>query len=234
MKKKKNISVIVILVICILGLSSFIIYDKVLNEDKNKVVNKDNNEVIDTPQKFINKIATTEEALKNKEEYTVNYKDFSFTAYRNEYNQIRNIIIKKNDKQINKDLSKITDTGFHTLNSYYFDEETGLFILTLTITPVASSPSTYIIAFDTNGNIKLDEAVGYQIYVDENKSTLFYTYILSGIGGCKSDSVDQEMIYSEIKEYQYFDNIDNTNKIEEGTILNQKVKELPECGSFEN
>lgn len=234
MEKTKNISIIIILVICILGLSSFIIYDKVLKEDKNKVVNNDNNELIDTPQKFINKIAKTEEDFKNKEEYSVNYKNFSFTAYRNEYNHIENIIIKNNDKQINKDLSKITDTGFHTLNSYYFDEEIGLFILTLTITPVTDSPSTYIIAFDTNGNIKLDEAVGYQIYVDENKSTLFYTYIMGGIGGCKTDNVDQEMIYSEIKEYKYFDNIDNDNKIEEGTILNQKVKELPDCGSFEN
>lgn len=226
MEKQKNIPIIVILIICILGLSSFIIYDKVLNGDKNKVVNKDN-EHIDTPQDFINKIKKTEEELKNKEEYTVNYNDFSFTAYKNEYNNISNIIIKNKDKQISKDISKITDTGFHTLNSYYFDEETGLFILTLTITPVADSPRTYIIAFDTNGNIKLDEAVGYYIYVDENQSTLFYSYIMGGIGDCKEDNVDQEMIYSEIKEYKYYA---NTNKIEKRTILNKKVKELPKCG----
>lgn len=224
MEKQKNITIIVVLVICVLGLSSFIVYDKVLKEDKNKVVNKDN-ELIDTPQEFINEITKTEEELKNKEEYTVNYKDFSFTAYKNEYNNISNIKIKNNDKQINKDLSKITDTGFHTLNSYYFDDETGLFILTFTITPVADAPRTYIIAFDTNGNIKLDEAVEYDIYVDENQSTLFYIYIIGGGISCYGNSHSPETKYSSVITYKYT----NDNEIMEIRRLEKTMKELPKC-----
>ena len=206
-------------------MSGFIVYDKVLYTDKTDDVNK-SNEIIENPQDFINKISKTEEELKNKSEYTVNYQDFSYTAHKNENNIIGNIVIKYKDKTINKDLSNETkiDAGLHILNTYYFDESTGLFILTLLTAPVAAEPKTYIIAFDSNGNIKQDEMVRYNIYVDEKTKTLIYNYRMDGGLDCYEFVSQAERIHSSVIIYEYI-----KNEIIEISRLERKMKDLPKC-----
>ena len=225
MKNKGLNIMIAILVICVLGLSGYILYDKILDTDKLDVENK-NNEIIETQQEFINAISKTEKELESKSEYIINYKDFSFTASKNEYNNIGNIIIKYKDKQINKDLSKQGEYGLKTLNTYYFDEEKGLFILTLETTPVASSPNSYIIAFDSKGNIHLDESVGYEIYADENRKTLFYRYNLGGGIDCygRDVSLEENYIIESVIISWY-----THNELTELTKVEKTYKDLPKC-----
>ena len=175
MKNKGFIITIIILIICILVLSSYIVYDKITNIENNENKEEQDNTInnkISSPKEFINEISKTEKMFETQSAYTVNYEEFSFTATKNEYNNIENITIKYKDKQINKDLSMQGEFGLKGLNTYYFVEEIGLFILALEITPVADRPIRYIVAFDYNGNIKLDEAVNYDIEVDVNDMTL--------------------------------------------------------------
>lgn len=228
MKNKGLIIIIIILIICVLGLSSCIIYEKVLTTDKSDMVNK-NDKIIETPQEFINTISKVENELESKSEHTVDYKDFSVTIIKNEYNYIENITIKYKDKQINKDLSMYGGLyGLQKLKAFYFDEEIGLFILTLLTAPTASEQKTYIIAFDTNGNIHLDEQVGYSIYIltVDNSDKLVYLYLMDGRIDCygmTSVISDNEIIKSTII-YDYID-----NKITEIERLETTYKDLPKC-----
>lgn len=227
MKNKGLIIAVIILVIYVLGLSGFIIYDKVLSTDN---VNNENGEMqenndiqtITLAEGFISKIAQTESVLKNESEYTVNYNNLSYTAYKNENNIIENIVITYKGKQINKDLHG--DVGFHTLKSYYFDENIGLFIITLLSAPVSATPNTYIVAFDINGNIKIDDIVSYDVSVNTDKSILTYNYLMGSGVNCYDSTTNGNEIYSSIITYKYVNNeIEKTSKVE------KTYKELPQC-----
>lgn len=233
-QNKGLIIIIIILTICVFGLSGYILYNKIINVDNNEIKDKqDDNNIkeeqnnntnknISTPEEFITEISEIEDILENQSSHTVNYNDFSFTAYKTkEYNNIEKIIIKYKGKQINKERVN-EELGFHTLKSYYFDEKTGLYIITLLPAPVADSPNTYIIAFDTNGNIKLDEINNYDIYVDNNRSTLIYEYYFGG-GSCP-ENYELDKIFSSIIIYSY-----SHNGITEMSRLEKKFKDLPKC-----
>lgn len=230
MKNKGFIITIIILIICILGLSSYIVYDKITNIENNENKEEQDNTInnkISSPKEFINEISKTEKMFETQSAYTVNYEEFSFTATKNEYNHIENITIKYKDKQINKDLSMQGEFGLKGLNTYYFDEETGLFILALEITPVADRPIRYIVAFDDNGNIKLDEAVNYDIEVDVNDKTLTYHYSHpGGIGDCYEPSMGLDVNYIAYSNITYkYEN----NEIKEISKTTKYIKDLPKC-----
>lgn len=239
-QNKGLIIIIIVLIICVVGLSGYILYDKIINVDNNEIKDKtdDNNSKeeqnnntnknISTPEEFITEISKTEDILENQSSYTVNYNDFSFTAYKtSEYNNIKKIIIIYKGKQINKD-NVNEEYGFHTLKSYYFDENKGLYIITLLPAPVADAPSTYIIAFDKNGNIKIDESnVNYNVNVDTNEKTLTYNYLVpGGIGDCYDSSMhlNIEDIYSSNIIYKY-----DNNEIKEISKTTKHIKDLPKC-----
>jgi len=97
----------------------------------------------------------------------------------------------------------------------------GLFILTLLVTPVADEPVTYIIAFDTNGNIKIDEKVNYIIDIDDNKSTLNYRFHIGGGTECYEVDSNLNTIHSSVITYIY-----SHNEIEEYFKVE---KYLPKC-----
>lgn len=223
--EKKNIGMkttIVILCLLVIVLSGYIVYDKVLNKEINSDSSSD---IINSPKAFINNISKVEEILKNHSEYSVNYNDVTFKAYKNDNNIIENIEILYNGNQVNKDLRG--DIGFHTLNAYYIEKSGGLFVITLLTAPVAANPSTYIIAFDENGNIKLDEITSHYIYVDENKANIIYRFHMGG--GYDCDCIDDnkniyEGICSSVIGYDYFN-----NDIQEMYNITKKFEDLPKC-----
>lgn len=219
-RKNRNLKVLaIILGIFVLGLGGYILYDKIVNNTLTE------DEAIDN---FVYEISMTEENLKNNNEYTVEYNDLVFQAYKHEeYNTIKNIVISYKGKQINKNLD--SDMGFHTLNSYYFDKEDGLFIITFLYAPLADSPKTQIIAFDINGNIKLDDAVFKDVYVAENKNSLIYTYHVPGGYSCDcfdstKGGVSLDDVCSSVEFYRYYD-----NKIEKNYEIIKRFGDLPKC-----
>ncbi|MBQ8192723.1 MAG: hypothetical protein IJZ46_01450 [Bacilli bacterium] len=210
---------VVILCVLVLGLGGYILYDKIVNNTLTE------DEAIDN---FVYEISMTEENLKNNNEYTVEYNDLVFQAYKHEeYNTIKNIVISYKGKQINKNLD--SDIGFLTLNSYYFDEEDGLFILTFLQAPIASHDVNHIIAFDINGNIVLDDTTLDHVYIVENKNSLISVYQAPGGYSCDcfdstKGGVSLDDVCSSVEFYRYYD-----NKIEKNYEIIKRFGDLPKC-----
>lgn len=227
MKNKGLIITIIILSICILGLTGYIVYDKVLNTNNENLKTNEqhgNQETvtIKSPTEFVNAIKKIEANLKKVTTYTIDYNGLSLTATKNEYNNIASIIVSYNGKQINKKFER--ELGYHTLNSYYFAKDNGLYIITLLSAPVAPEASTYIIAFDNNGNIKIDEVADYSIEVNEKDQTLLYEYKMGGGIVCAEPSLNQNDKYFETILYEYSQDEIKTKNME--ALL---VKDLPKC-----
>ena len=248
MKNKGLIIIIIILVICVLGLSGFIIYDKVLsndvvsdehvndnNSDSNNIVDNEQtkedektdnitsyNVVANSPNDFINKIADTEKVLENEVKYEVSFNDLKFIVHRIDSKLIRfdSIVITYKNETINKNgLNGLYDT----LNSYYFDKDEGLFILTF-LPPQSAIGETIIIAFDNNGKIYLDESVSGSVKVDNTDATLLNSYCKWTGEMCASSNMESTEIVCEKILYEY---INDTLEVKNREIT--RVKDLPEC-----
>ena len=252
MKNRGLIITIIILVICVLGLFGFIIYDKVLSDDvlgdgHVNDNNSDNNNIVDneetkedekidnitsynvianSPNDFIKKMADIEKVLENKAKYVVSFSDLKFTVYKNEIapENFDNIIITYKDKMINKSNVISGSPGYHTLKSYYFDKESGLFLLTFLVAPQPAVGATYIIAFDNDGNVYMDEILLGSIEVNSKNYTLLHSYSPWTGQMCSGSDMDSMEIASETILYEYKnDTLEIKNK---ETVL---VKDLPEC-----
>lgn len=226
----KNKIVFGLLIICVLGLLGYIVYDKMLsNDNDDNVIKEDdnnvNNLIATSALDFIDKIANSGNVLGTESIYVVSYNDLKFTAFVNEPNS-RNIgkfEITYKGNVINTALQP-SDLGYHTLKTYYFDKDSGAYIITMVQAPVAAVPSLYVFVFDNNGNVLMDEYAVGEVIVNEEETTLLHNFQLGGGITCFTDDMNPMEKYLETILYEYKN--DKLNIINREALL---VRDLPKC-----
>lgn len=149
------------------------INDKVL-EEKPKEEKKVCEVTANNDQEFVNYISSVNSKFKASEceEYIVNYSSFKFIAEGKssiEYSgyNIEDIKLYYNDKQINIDVAAgESNFGYSNLiqTSLMTDGVNTLYVIILNLEPISNQPSSYVIAFNQNGEVLLNEENALKYY----------------------------------------------------------------------